>query len=216
MPAREPSAIPQRCQLWVLVGSVLLLPLPAEAHTAVQDAGSFWSGVAHLLTSVDQLGFLIGLASWTRLHDGRVDAQLVSASSLATAAGVLIGAWLIHSTAIDIAAGITAAMAALMIVVGLAGAAGRRLGVAPLLATGVAGAAVGGIAAAEATGGLSLPLFALGTAIAAAAVLSYALLAMRRIVVDWGGIALRAGASWIAAIGLMLLALSVARHRGGL
>jgi len=45
-------------------------------------------------------------------------------------------------------------------------------------------------------------------------VLSYGLLAARPLEAEWGGVARRAGASWIAAIGLMVLALSFA-HRNG-
>jgi hypothetical protein len=55
-------------------------------------------------------------------------------------------------------------------------------------------------------------LFALGGSIAGASVLSYGLLAARRLDLEWGRIARRAGASWIAAIGLMVLALSFAPH----
>jgi hypothetical protein len=45
-------------------------------------------------------------------------------------------------------------------------------------------------------------------------VLSYGLLAARRLETEWGRIARRAGASWIAAIGLMVLALSFTGHTG--
>ena len=76
------------------------------------------------------------------------------------------------------------------------------------------GGIIGGAAGADATSGLSVMLFSLGAAIATASVLSYGLLAARRLEAEWGRIARRAGASWIAAIGLMVLALSFAR-RGG-
>jgi hypothetical protein len=78
------------------------------------------------------------------------------------------------------------------------------------LATGLAC----GAASADAVSGVSVPLFSLGGSIAAASVLSYALLAARCLESEWGGVARRAGASWVAAIGLMMLAFSFSGHAG--
>ena len=75
-------------------------------------------------------------------------------------------------------------------------------------ADGKVGGLIVGAGAAEATPGLSVALFSVGGSIASASVLSYGLLAARRLDLEWGRIARRAGASWIAAIGLMVLALS--------
>jgi hypothetical protein len=61
---------------------------------------------------------------------------------------------------------------------------------------------------------MSLSLFSLGGSTASASVLSYVILATRGVGTEWGRIAMRAVASWIAAIGLMLLAFAV-RHPGG-
>jgi hypothetical protein len=76
------------------------------------------------------------------------------------------------------------------------------------------GGLVGGAAGGGGAVGLSLGLFSLGGSIASASVLSYAILATRRVGNEWGRIAMRAGASWIAAIGLMLFALAMV-YRGG-
>jgi hydrogenase/urease accessory protein HupE len=198
---------------WLVPGCAgCLLPVSADAHTALQGVGSFWSGVAHLLTSLDQLGFLLGLAIWTSFHDRRFDARVIAAAFAADVLGVWAGAGFGQAGRIDLAA----AVAALMIVVGLAGALCLRIGAAPLLALAAAGGVVGGAASADTTTGLSMALFSLGTSIAAASVLSYGLLAARRLEAEWGRLARRAGASWIAAIGLMILALSFARHSGSL
>src|SRR5437763_520329 len=51
--------------------AALLIPATAEAHTGLAGIGSFWAGVAQLLTSLDQLAFLIGLAIRTRFYDRR-------------------------------------------------------------------------------------------------------------------------------------------------
>jgi urease accessory protein len=195
---------------FVLGLPLVLIPVPAEAHTALQGVGSFWSGVAHLLTSLDQLGFLLGLAVWTSFHDRRLDARVIAAAFAAGFVGVWLGARVDVPERLDFAA----ATAALMATVGLAGAARLRLGTAPPLALAFIGGLAGSAAGADATAGLSIPLFSLGVAIATASVLSYGLLAARRLDAEWGGVARRAGASWIAAIGLMVLALSFAGRSG--
>jgi hypothetical protein len=89
-----------------------------------------------------------------------------------------------------------------------------QLGMVPLLGLALIGGLVRGAAGAEAGGRLSVAIFSLGGSIATASILSYGLLAARRLDAAWGGIARRAGASWIAAIGLMVLALSLAGHSG--
>jgi hydrogenase/urease accessory protein HupE len=199
-------------RLWPVLGLMAgFAPAAAEAHTGLQGVGSFWSGVAHLLTSLDQLGFLLGLAIWTGFHDRRFDARVVAAAFAAVFAGVFIGA-----AFAGVRPELGATLAGLMAAVGLCGAARLRLGGAPLLAVAAAGGVVVGAAGAEAATGLTLVLFALGGAVAGASVLSYGLLAARRLEAEWGRIAMRAGASWIAAIGVMVLALSFAPHPGRL
>lgn len=187
-----------------------LVPASAEAHTALQGVGSFWSGVAHLLTSLDQLGFLLGLAIWTSFQERRLDAGVIAAA----AGAAFVGVWAGLGFGGAVQAGLAAAAAGLMLAVGLAGAMRLRGGAPVLLGLAALGGIVGGAASADATSGLSAALFSLGAAIATASVLSYGLLAARRLDAEWGSIARRAGASWIAAIGLMVLALSFARHGG--
>jgi hypothetical protein len=104
--------------------------------------------------------------------------------------------------------------AALMLVVGLAGAMRLRVGAVPLISLALAGGLACGAASVDAASDVSVVLFSLGGSVAAASVLSYGLLAARRLESEWGGVARRAGASWIAAIGLMMLAFSVSGHTG--
>ncbi len=210
MRRRERALGAPRIKAIVASLAVYLIPAPANAHTALLGVGGFWSGVAHLLTSPDQLALLLGLAIWTSFQDERLDARVIGASFVAVLAGALIGAGIFAGTRLNLAP----AGAALMMVVGLAGAIRLRVGAVPLISLAlVAGLACGG-ASADAVSGLSVSLFSLGGSIAAASVLSYALLAARRLESDWGGVARRAGASWIAAIGLMMLAFSVSGHAG--
>jgi hypothetical protein len=201
--------------------AVYLIPASANAHTALLGVGGFWSGVAHLLTSPDQLALLLGLAIWTSFHDARLGARVVGhdarlgarvvgASFLAVLAGAWIGAGIFAGTRLNLAP----AGAALMMVVGLAGAIRLRVGAVPLISLALVAGLACGAASADAVSGLSVSLFSLGGSIAAASVLSYALLAARRLESEWGGVARRAGASWIAAIGLMMLAFSVSGHAG--
>src|SRR6516225_822938 len=87
-PRRAGDAPSRHC--FVLGLPLVLIPLRAEAHTALQGVGSFWSGVAHLLTSLDQLGFLLGLAIWTSFQERRLDARVIGTAFVAA----LIGVWL--------------------------------------------------------------------------------------------------------------------------
>jgi hypothetical protein len=89
-----------------------------------------------------------------------------------------------------------------------------RVGAAPVISLALAAGLVCGAAGADAVSDLSVALFSLGGSIAAASVLSYALLAARCLESEWGGVARRAGASWVAAIGLMMLAFSFSGHAG--
>jgi hydrogenase/urease accessory protein HupE len=189
-----------------------LASTPAEAHTPVQGIGGFWSGVTHLLTSPDQVAFLIGMAIWTSFHNQRLDPRVIGVVFLAAFAGILIGASLPTGVASDMAG----ASAALMTAVGLLGAARLRVCPPPLLGLACAGGLVGGASGGAAVAGLSIGLFSLGGSAAAASVMSYALLAARRLDAEWGHIARRVGASWIAAVGVMILALFCARRFGRL
>ena len=210
MPAHSGAGSAKGLTCLVVGVAAFLVPVSAEAHTALQGVGSFWSGVAHLLTSLDQLGFLLGLAIWTSFQDRRFDARVIAA---AFGAG-LLGVWVVVGIAENGRIDLAAPAAVLMIVVGLAGALRVRASAGVLPGLAGLGGFVGGAASADATSGLSIALFALGMSIAGASVLSYTLLAARRLEAEWGGIARRAGASWIAAIGLMVLALSMVRHTG--
>jgi len=190
--------------------AVYLIPASANAHTALLGIGGFWSGVAHLLTSPDELLLLLGLAIWTSFQDVRLDARVIGASLFAVLVGVWIGTGILAGTQLNL----VPAGAVLMTVVGLAGAVRLRMGAAPVISLALATGLACGAASADAVSDLSVALFSLGGSVAAASVLSYALLAARCFESEWGGIARRAGASWIAAIGLMMLAFSVSGHAG--
>jgi len=131
--------------------AIWLTPASAEAHTALQSVGSFWSGVAHVLTSLDQLGFLLGLAIWTSFQDRRMDTRVIGAAFAAALSGVWFGARFGEMARLDL----SAFAAALMTVVGLAGAMRLRVRAEPLLGLALAGGIVGGAAGADAAVGES-------------------------------------------------------------
>lgn len=185
----------------VAIGAaVLLAPHAAAAHVALKEMGSFWSGVLYPLTSPDQLGFLLGLAILASFQRRRRDAWLVCA----VFAGGAVGSLVDYTAGWPADAG--ASMAGLMILVGLAGAVCLQVGTTPLVGLASAGGSIVGGTGAVGVGGSSLVLFALGVSITLASVLSYSLIGTANVRIDWQRIALRAGASWIAAIGVMLLA----------
>jgi urease accessory protein len=210
MRRREWALRAPRTNVVVASLAVYLIPASANAHTALLGIGGFWSGVAHLLTSPDELLLLLGLAIWTSFQDVRLDARVIGASLFAVLVGVWIGTGILAGTQLNL----VPAGAVLMTVVGLAGAVRLRMGAAPVISLALATGLACGAASADAVSDLSVALFSLGGSVAAASVLSYALLAARCFESEWGGIARRAGASWIAAIGLMMLAFSVSGHAG--
>ena len=193
----------------VFVGLVLCsLPSSAEAHTAFKNLGSFWSGVLHPLTSFDQVGLLLGLAIWAGFQDPRLQAAVVAVVFAGSLFGGLTAWWLgwEFETLLYVSA--------LMVLIGLAGAARLSAGKALLFCVATCGSSLVGIASAGGMGGLTPGLFALGAAVAVASITSYGLIAAAHSGPAWFEIALRASASWITAIGLMVFAWEYRRLSG--
>lgn len=170
--------------------------------------GSFWSGVAHLLTSFDQVGCFVGLAICAGFQERHGDARVIGAAFAAVLIGAVAGAG--NGAPVDI----LPLTATLMVAVGLSGAARWQAGGGPVLALASVAGLLAGAESSDGALGLSLALFSLGGAVAAASLLSYGLIAARGFEAAWAVIALRASASWIAAIGLMTLALAGSRYFG--
>ncbi|HTV34004.1 MAG TPA: HupE/UreJ family protein [Methylocella sp.] len=183
-------------------------PNSAEAHTAFKTLGSFWSGVLHVLTSFDQLGFLLGLSIWVSLQARRSDAPVVGTLCLSSLFGSLV-AWE-TGTQFDSLVYISV----LMVVVGVAGATAFHVIEKLLIAVAACGGTLIGMASEMGAAGLQTGLVALGGSIATGSITSYGLIAITPSYPAWGKIALRATASWIAAIGLMTFALEVSRLHG--
>jgi hydrogenase/urease accessory protein HupE len=193
----------------IFIGAAIgFAPGSAEAHTAFKSLGSFWSGSLHVLTSFDQIGLMLGLAIWASLQRKRRDAAVVGAACLGALLGSLFG-WGSSSQFETLLY-----VAATMFLIGGAGAVALDVGRALLISVAACSGALIGLASEMGRDGMQPGLFALGAAIAAASAVSYGLIAVSPSYPDWVKIALRAGASWIAAIGLMIFALEASRLRG--
>jgi len=175
----------------------------AQAHTALQDLGSFWSGVVHFLISFDRLGLVFALAVWAGVQRRRSDAAIVAI--------IAVSAFL-AATALGLNGGDNAAprfAAAAMVLIGAAGAATFDIGAAPILAAAACCGALGGAIGASGSSTQQLALNALGLSLAAAAIAAYTLVAASfssspRYVT----MGLRLGAAAVAVAGVALLSVS--------
>jgi hydrogenase/urease accessory protein HupE len=210
--AREQSTRRATCDglRWAAIALIAFVPNRAEAHTAFDSLGSFWSGVLHVLTAVEQLGVLLGLAIWAGLQRRRVDSSLVGAVLVCS----LLGAGL--SGVLGLRFNTALPLSATMFLLGAAAAATVGVGVVWLLVIAAWCGALIGTADAVDTGGYHVWLFALGLSIATASTVSYGLIGTAHAPGrEWLRISFRIGASWIGAIGLLVCALEyvrLARH----
>jgi hydrogenase/urease accessory protein HupE len=207
--ARDQSAGRDRFnhrQWAALVFVASFVPSRAEAHTAFDGLGSFWSGVLHVLTAVDQLGILLGLAIWAGLQQRRIDSPIVGTVLVCSLLGAGIGGTLglrFHSALL---------LPATMFLLGVAAAAAVRIGPAWLLMIAAWTGALIGAADVADSPAPQLWLFALGLSVATASVVSYGLIGTAHAPGrEWLRISFRVGASWIGATGLMVCALEYAR-----
>jgi hydrogenase/urease accessory protein HupE len=183
-----------------------VVPSRAEAHTAFDSLGSFWSGVLHVLTAVDQLGVLLGLAIWAGLQRRRIDSSIVGVVLICS----LLGAGVSGLLRLRFNAALP--LSATMFLLGVAAAAAVRIGPAWLLMIASwCGVLIGAADVADSPAP-QLWLFALGLSIATASIVSYGLIATAHAPGrEWLSISFRVGASWIGATGLMVCALEYAR-----
>jgi hydrogenase/urease accessory protein HupE len=192
----------------VLTSIVLTASVPgrAEAHTAFGSLGSFWSGVLHVLTAVDQLGVLLGLAILAGLQRQRIDSSVVGAILICSLLGAVGGGML------GLRFNAALPLSATMFVLGVAAAAVVRIGAVWLVMIASSCGALIGAADAVDSPPFQLWLFALGLSIATASTVSYGLIGTAHAPGrEWLSISFRVGASWIGATGLMVCALEYAR-----
>jgi len=183
---------------------ILLVPEAAQAHLIGARFGDFYSGLLHPLTALEHAVFLLALGLLAGLQEPKVGRWIL----LATPGGLLLGVAL--ALAIPDLAFVSWINKASFVIVGLLAAAAWRLPaiVLGLLAFffGVTHGYENGLAV---TGDMQRLHFVLGVATAGLIVL--ALIAAGGVALvarhDWTRIAVRAAGSWVAAVGLITLAL---------
>jgi hydrogenase/urease accessory protein HupE len=209
--ARDRSTYRATCNSlrWAAAVLIAVVPSRAEAHTAFDSLGSFWSGVLHVLTAVEQLGVLLALAIWAGLQPRRIDSSLVGAVLMSSLLGAAVTGML------ELRFNTALPLSATMFLLGAAAAAAIRIGAVWLLMIASWCGALIGAADVVDSSGSNLWLFALGLSIATASTVSYGLISTAHAPGrEWLRISFRVGASWIGATGLMVCALEYARLAG--
>jgi hydrogenase/urease accessory protein HupE len=186
---------------WRFASPALLLfgPTAASAHAVWTGGGAFWAGFFHSLTSVDQVCVLLALALW--LIFSTADARLwtlgaIAAVPILTAAITWWNDWKLSTLT---------GMATLMIIVGLGGAARLNIHSAILVTFAAIAAGLIGVETGQGIGPLAPGAFILGASLSPFVLMLYLFGGLERLTTNWQAIACRAIASWIAAVGIMML-----------
>jgi urease accessory protein len=186
-----------------IVAFVLAVSTDAHAHSAAKGIGDFYAGALHPLTSLEHLlpflafGILAG-------QQGQKAEPVLAAFAAALLAGATLSLWLPGTPWVSVAN--LASSVAFGGLVALA----RPLPAAPFYAIAIGFGLTHGFANGEgmAKGGKPY-LFIPGVALAGLFVTAYGLIAtdwLLRRKTGWVTIALRVAGSWIAAIGILVLA----------
>jgi len=193
--------------LIVLVILSCLAPSGADAHMVWAGGGAFWAGFLHPLTSLDEICFLVALSIWSTFNEPSTRVWVLGTIGAVTTVAAVILWWSGQELST------IPAMATLMIVTGLGGATRLKVQSAILVPLAAIGAWFIGSETGQAVGGLSPIGFIVGASLSPTMLFLYLLMGLERLNSDWQSIASRAVASWIAAIGIMMLTFELARHR---
>lgn len=145
----------------ILLAALILMPLPALAHTG-HDAGGFVSGVMHPLTGTDHLMAMLAVGLWAASLGGRAVWALPLAFVSALAAGGVAGVMGVQVTLVE------PAILASLVVFGVATAIALKVPLAAALAGTAAFGVVHGLAHGSEVVGDFLP-FATGFVLASLA-----------------------------------------------
>ena len=194
MPLRRTALLP-------VVAAFALRALPAEAHIVSSRLGDFYAGAAHPLTGLQDVVLWIALGVLAGTQPAARARWLVAVFPAGLVAGFLLG------MADGVTSGIAAVDAGCMVALGGLIATAVRLPAPALTAIAFALGLLRGAANAGGVGpDTNASLFAAGFATAgyvAITLLPAAVLTFRRPGIGWRSVALRAGGSWVAAIGIM-------------
>jgi len=190
-----------RAVLLTAIAAVILCACPAEAHIVSSRLSDFYTGMAHPLTGLQDVVLWIALGVLAGTQPASRARWLVAVFPIGLVAGFVFG------LANGVTNGNAAVDAGCMVALGGLIAAAVRL---PGPALAVIALTLGLIRGAANAGGVdpntNTLLFAAGGAVAgyaAITLLTAAVLTFQRPAAGWRSIALRAGGSWIAAIGVM-------------
>jgi urease accessory protein len=184
-----------------ILGLVALCPSAAWAHE-FPGAGDFYGGMLHALTSLDMLLAMVALGILAGQQGREQALGALGAFPVAVLIGAAVGAAGLGPR------DVTFPLVIAMVATGLLVAAGRALpsGLVPLLAVAL-GLMVGAGNAAEMTADTVALRFVPGVALAGLLVVAWLVGFVRWLSAPWTRIAVRVGGSWIAATGIMVLAL---------
>ena len=183
------------------IAAALLLPALAAAH-AMPGVGDFYSGMLHPLLTLDQI---VPLAALSLLAGQQRRASAIAA--LVTFPVVLAAAACAGLT-VTPPLFLPVANAGAMTILGILIAVSRPLPPFALAAlAAVLGVAQGLAVSAEIEPGVEAWRFIVGAGLIGLVIVVYGIGLVRRLHAKWMHIAVRAAGSWVAAIGVMVLAL---------
>jgi len=185
--------------LFALAALICFFPGTANAHLAWTGAGGFWSGFLHPLTSPDQVCFVLALGIWSAFNEAHARLWVLGVIATVPIAAAVYLVWSGRELPT------LPWVVALMIVAGLGGALRLKVQGAVLVAIAAMGAGFIGAETGQAVDGLSPVVFILGAWLSPVLLVIY--------LEKWQIIACRAVASWVAAIGIMMLAFELWRRQ---
>lgn len=193
----------RRPLLAAILAATCLLPVAAQAHLVSTRFGDFYGGMLHPLTALEHVLPMLALGLLAGLQEPRVARWVLAAAP----AGLLCG--LLLATVVPSLAWVPVFNRATFVLLGALVALGARLPVAALaVIAGVFGLTHGYENGIALDSRIQTYLFALG--IFTVGLVAWSLVAATTITLvrraAWVRIAVRAAGSWIAAIGVMILA----------
>ncbi len=187
----------------VALAPLLLLrwPAPAAAHP-MTGVGDFYAGLLHPLTAVEMALPLIALSLLAGQQQRDTAIRLMAAVPLALGLGALLG------LVLPAPAGLQQANVGAMVVLGALVATAPALPAPAVVVLAAVPAATVGLAnGAELGGQLSAVRFVPGLALAGFLLVTYGVGSARRLRAPWAWMGFRVVGSWIAAVGVLSLAL---------
>jgi urease accessory protein len=182
---------------WLL----LLLPIAASAHP-MPGVGDFYAGMLHPVTALEQLLPILALSVLAAQQGKRAARELLIALPLAIVAGAVASPAFSTSKLL-----ITIPLAA-TVALGLLTAVAKpisRFAIVPIAV--VTGLSIGAANALDSGAQVSLLRFTGGMALAGVLLCAYVTVAMQELFAVRAPVAIRVAGSWLAAIGIMTLAL---------